>query len=320
MEGDREMKRRKSLLVAVALSGLLGGCAAQHFSELQTNFDALLTQRQQCNDPGAGARPPPSPVECMADYDAPFASVGKGAAQLAGEVQVDASTPGEKAKADANRVGLYRLAATAYWQAGPQYYQEALDLADKAKALCTPTQPKGGPRDCALVLMLPSLIQVDSFNRQAAELKQQIQQAPADARGKFIPTIVKLDQEYREKIWQGFQEGAATASTLPGLPPAFQDYLKRQRKLGFCGYWSLLDSLFFVYGPDYQRLQGSKHCPPSSAGLNDPAAMEQALAAARADGLNLTPEALRLACGQHFVQLEAVGLDPQATDPAEYCR
>jgi len=293
----REGRDLLAAVLALAVA-FVAGCTttARTFYDLQGDFNRTLEFEFNCREPGGAARG----LECATGQQARFGEIADEAGRLARE----ASNP-------ATRVGLLRLEGVAAWQAGR--YGQARAAVDTAQPMCSARDSKAGPRDCAVLAVLPTLMDLDRYGREWAALRA----APGGDAGTRVAT---LEQQYRTDLWPRFNTAADSAQKTMGLPESFGAYLNRQRVLSFCTYREVSREAVMQRGG--RPFDAAKGCPDSQAGLDDAARMNELLAVLRREqpALAPTPEIQLMVCRAHVIEQELRKGYAPGFDAAKDCR
>jgi hypothetical protein len=128
----------------------------------------------------------------------------------------------------ATAAGLYRIAVTGAWTAGPPRNAQVLSLRDKGNAVCTKVaaDPAAQPRDCAFIRVAPGLATLDE---QAAVVKA-IRDAGATLSVADINKAESVAQTLAQSIQRVLRDRPAPASQSK----SFDEYIELNLNRSFC--------------------------------------------------------------------------------------
>jgi hypothetical protein len=148
------MKRILGLTLTIAAGAALAGCVATDLSQLETRY-TVLNQQKQTTDSNPLVRTASAEVTVQGERDdvqAGFATLAKDSLAVAG----DADNP-------ATKISAYKLAAVAAWKGGTSY----IEATEKGGALCAAGKTSVAPRDCAILVYVPTFATYDQVAREA---------------------------------------------------------------------------------------------------------------------------------------------------------
>jgi len=228
-----------TIRIKPALAGLLltlCSCATLPLVQLQSSYDTLRT------------REGPQGEATSDEVRAGFILVAQDAMGMAG-----------KAKERATNIAILRLAAVSAWRAQDRDYRNgeagslAFAAAEKGKQLCGTVSARefGAPRDCALLRIIPTLVQYDA-------LEGRLPTAPLDTMNPaknrqyaegvatYTRALVALARE-ATAAWTEIKSGTGA---YEGVSPGVIDYVNYQYGSAACKAYEVNNALQAIAGQD----------------------------------------------------------------------
>jgi hypothetical protein len=318
--------------LALVLPWLLTACETRRLSEIQTQFNQLVVARAACSGrtdevvakaPRDGAREALAPADwnCLEDPAPGFQEIARSAREV-----------GERATSPADRVAALRLAAMAAWQAdarGPlDDARAAASLCDEKPAAGGDVASRPGPRDCALVRLIPGLVALDAASRRLAELDREVAIFPvppqepqrSQVQARHLAGYLGALDRYDAIAAGAFEAAAREALATPDLPPEFARYVERQRLIGACAYRKAANRIVPLSGRRPTSIPAAdlpRHCPADRESLALEPLMRGAWERARESLVPLAREDHRAQCGLMHLRAEILrqtGLDFDTVD------
>ena len=166
-------QKRCGLVLLLCL--LLGGCAAGELRDANDRLTSYYLAKQQARD-----------AQDWRMLEASLASLQSLAEDAAGQARA--------AQNRLNAISLYRVAATAAWQAGDG---TVVAYGREGQALCDDATFNQAPRDCGMLLVIPTLAGVDETTGRVNDLQAEVSSA-GDAAG--ITLRQRAEQVYDDYL------------------------------------------------------------------------------------------------------------------------
>lgn len=351
------IRTRQAIMALMMLAPVLAGCEARRLSEMQSQFNQLVSANAACRarmgevaatTPEKGARDGlrPDDWSCLDDPTTSFQEIARGAQQV-----------NEAAKAPADRVAALRLASLASWQAGMQaepaaaasaeaeaagerapareaskgpvdYAREATAICDEKPASSGDPALRPGPRDCALVRLMPGLVALETVTRQVSDVDRRLVVTPVPAQepersrvqAMHLQSYLAAMNRYDAVAAGAFDRAAREALATPDLPPEFQRYVARQRLIGACAYRKAANQLPVLSGKRATAIPPGdlpKFCPADRDALALEPVLRSAWERARESHPSLAREDFRGQCGRLLLRseiLKQTGIDFDTVD------
>lgn len=220
------MKRHMALSAVLATFMLASGCTASKLSNLRDEYNQVMQERQACLQTDKTVE------NCIAADRDRFLEIGKAASKKAQEA--GATT----------KVSLYALAAEAMRETGPDGRRETSRLSDLGLDICKnpPANVNPGPRDCALLFLIPVFAEHDALVPTVDDLKRQ-NSSTGTRQPDFETTFESVSSDFRINVWRELKTRAPKALGVPKLPESVKSFVVGQSGKIYCTHFQLVEAV-----------------------------------------------------------------------------